>query len=85
MWMIISPQRTSYSEGTNEGILSLLPKNALQGYTIAIEDNGTNFPGIVGLSQFFTGTNHASIDIKSEFKKVTLMQGYDYPVAAIIK
>lgn len=72
----------SYSEGTNEGILSLLPKNALQGYTIAIEDNGTNFPGIVGLSQFFTGTNAASIDIKSEFKKdPTLMQGYDAPVA----
>lgn len=71
----------SYSEGTNEGILSLLPKNGLQGYTIAIEDNGTNFPGIVGLSQFFTGTNAASIDVKSGFKKdPTLMQGYSAPI-----
>lgn len=71
----------SYSEGTNEGILSLLPKNALQGYTIAIKDNGTNFPGIVGLSQFFTGTDAASIDIKSDFKKdPTLMQGYSAPI-----
>lgn len=71
----------NYSEGTNEGMLSLLPKNASLGYTIAIQDNGTNFPGIVGLSQFFTGTDASSIDVKTEFKKdPTLMQGYTAPI-----
>ena len=71
----------SYSDESNGGILSLIPKNSSLGYSIAIQDNGTNFPGIVGLSQFFTGTDAASIDVKTEFKKdPTLMQGYSAPI-----
>jgi len=72
----------SFSDTTNEGIFSLSPKNSLLGYTIAIEDKGTNLPGILGMSQFFSGTDASNIEVKSDYKKdPTLMQGYSAPIA----
>ncbi len=72
----------SYSDTNNEGFFSLSPKNALLGYKIGIEDKGTNLPGVIGISQFFSGTNASNIDVKTEFKKdPSLMQGYSAPIA----
>lgn len=66
----------------SNGTFSLSPKNNLDGYTIAIVDHGTNFPGVTGISQFFSGTNASNIEIKSEFKKdPSSIQGYNAPIA----
>ena len=63
------------------GALSLTPTSLNNGYTIALKDNGTNFPGTIGISQFFTGTDGSNIDVKTEYKKdPLLMQAYSAPV-----
>jgi flagellar hook-associated protein 1 FlgK len=72
----------SYSDINKDGIFSLSPTNALQGYKIAIEDHGTNVPGALGVSQFFSGTDASNIDVKTEFKNdPSLMQGYSAPIS----
>ena len=66
----------------DNGTFSLEPTSLNNEYTIAIKDNGTNFPGVIGLNQFFTGTNGSNIDVKTEYKKDPLsMQGYAAPVS----
>ncbi len=63
------------------GVFSLNPKDTLSGYSIAIEDKGTNLPGTLGLSQFFVGSDAASIDVNNDYKKdPSSMQGYSAPV-----
>ena len=63
------------------GVLSLDAKSALGGYTIAIEDHGTHFAGVLGLSQFFIGSNAQNIDINNNYKKdPSAIQGYEAPV-----
>lgn len=64
------------------GTFALSAKDGLSGYKIAIEDHGTNFPGAVGISQFFSGTDASNIDVKSDFKKdPSSMQGYSAPIS----
>lgn len=65
-----------------DGTFALNAKDGLSGYKIAIEDQGTNFPGVVGISQFFSGTDASNIDVTSAFKKdPSSMQGYSAPVS----
>jgi len=65
----------------DNGAFSLSPTSLNNGYTIAIQDNGTNFPGAIGVNQFFTGTNGSNIDVKTEYKKNPLLiQAYGAPV-----
>ncbi|WP_041957416.1 flagellar hook-associated protein FlgK [Sulfurospirillum arsenophilum] len=65
----------------DNGTFSLSPTSLNNGYTIALQDNGTNFPGAIGVSQFFTGTDGSNIDVKTEYKKnPLLMQAYAAPV-----
>ncbi len=67
---------------SDNGAFSLSPKNALNGYKIALVDNGTNFPGITGISLFLSGTDAANIEVNSAFKKdPSLVQGYSAPVS----
>ena len=41
----------------------------------------TNFPGTIGINQFFTGTDGSNIDVKAEYKKDPLaMQAYGAPI-----
>jgi flagellar hook-associated protein 1 FlgK len=49
------------------GILTLQedPDYAGLGYTVAIEDNGTNFSGTTGLSKFFDGVDGTDIRLKT--------------------
>ena len=66
----------------DNGIFSLSSKNGLDGYKIAIEDNGTNFPGAIGVSQFFTGSDASNIEINSDYTSdASLVQGYDAPIS----
>ncbi|MCX6062542.1 MAG: flagellar hook-associated protein FlgK [Campylobacterales bacterium] len=47
--------------GLNSGFAS-------QGYTFSIEDNGTNFAGVTGLSRFFDGNSAKNITLNSDIK-----------------
>jgi len=65
----------------DNGAFSLSPISNNSGYTIALQDNGSNFPGAIGVSQFFTGTDGSNIDVNSEYKKNPLsMQAYGAPI-----
>ncbi len=59
----------SFDNVTNRGSLSFNSKDSLSGYTIAIEDNGTNFAGAIGLSPFLQGDNASKIDVVLKYKK----------------
>jgi len=66
---------------TDNGAFSLSPTTNNSGYTIAIQDKGTNFPGAVGIGQFFTGTDASNIDVKTEYKKdSSLVKGSGAPI-----
>ncbi|WP_333803986.1 flagellar hook-associated protein FlgK [Sulfurospirillum sp.] len=65
----------------DNGAFSLSPISNNSGYTIALQDNGSNFPGAIGVSQFFTGTDGSNIDVNAEYKKNPLaMQAYGAPI-----
>ncbi|MBL0687678.1 MAG: flagellar hook-associated protein FlgK [Sulfurospirillum sp.] len=58
-----------YFEATySDGVLSFNTKDSLSGYTIAVEDNGTNFAGATGLSPFLKGNSASNIDVVSKYK-----------------
>ncbi len=70
-------------DGDAKGIFSITPKAeyADRNYRISIEDNGTNFPGAIGINQFFAGDSASNISVKSEFvKDPSLIQGYKAPI-----
>ncbi|MBD3809713.1 MAG: flagellar hook-associated protein FlgK [Sulfuricurvum sp.] len=51
-----------------------------QGYTFAIEDNGTNFAGATGVNRFFDGEDAKTIDLNSDLKNdPTLIRGFKSP------
>lgn len=65
----------------DDGTFSLQPKNSLDGYKIALEDHGSNFPGVIGISQFFSGTDASNIEVRREYKEdPSLLQGYSAPI-----
>lgn len=65
----------------DNGTFALSPTNKNAGYTVAIEDHGTNFPGAIGVSQFFTGTDASNIQVATKYQKdPSLMQGYSAPI-----
>lgn len=49
------------------GQLSFNQINNNSGYTIAVEDDGTNFPGIIGLNAFLEGDSAANIDVVTKY------------------
>ena len=51
----------------NKLFISAKPAGKAEGYTIAIEDHGTNFAGALGLHKFFDGTDANTIALKAEF------------------
>ncbi len=65
----------------DNGTFSLSPTTNNSGYTIAIEDHGTNFPGVIGVNQFLTGTDASNIDVATKYKKdPSSMNGYSAPI-----
>ncbi len=66
---------------SDDGAFSLNSKKSSNGYKIAIEDHGTNFPGAVGISQFLSGTDASNIAVKNDYKEdPSFMQGYSAPI-----
>jgi len=58
-----------------------VPSHASENYKISFEDNGTNFPGAIGIGQFFTGNDASNIAVKDKFKNdPSQMQGYKAPI-----
>lgn len=50
---------------------------AAQGYTFAIEDNGTNFAGVTGVSRFFDGDSAKNITLNREIQDdATAIRGF---------
>ncbi len=72
----------SFEDITSSGILTFDSKDSLSGYTIAVEDHGTNFAGAIGLSSFLEGDNASNMDVVLKYKKdPTKMNAYSAPVA----
>jgi len=66
----------------DNGTFSLSATSSSSGYTIAIEDHGTNFSGAIGVSQFLSGTDASNIDVATEYKKdPSSMEGFGAPVS----
>ncbi|WP_297194014.1 flagellar hook-associated protein FlgK [uncultured Campylobacter sp.] len=64
----------SYDGRTNQGQFQINLVNP--GFKIAIEDNGTNFPGAFNIGGLFTGTNANNIAVKGEYiKDPSLLRG----------
>ncbi len=56
------------SYGAN-GVFSISqnPNNSSDNYKISFEDTDTNFPGAIGIQEFFTGENAKNISVKEEY------------------
>jgi len=66
----------------DDGTFSLSPTTSNSGYSIAIEDHGTNFSGAIGVSQFLSGTDASTIDVATEYQKdPSSMEGFAAPIS----
>ncbi|WP_310439703.1 flagellar hook-associated protein FlgK [Sulfuricurvum sp.] len=56
---------------TNQKVFQVDLKASLlaQGYTFAIEDNGTNFAGVTGINRFYDGSDAKNISLNSALKE----------------
>ncbi|PPB53913.1 flagellar hook-associated protein FlgK [Campylobacter hyointestinalis] len=71
----------SYDEKSKTGSFSFTPKYSSGEYKIAIEDNGTNFAGVFGLSKFFDGNDASSIKVETSLAKdSSKIQGNKAPI-----
>jgi len=71
----------NYDPESKQGSLSFSPTDAQAGYTIAIEDKGSNLPGVVGMSRFFDGDSAANIKVDSALiNDPSKLQGFSAPV-----
>jgi len=62
---MISP---TFSTQGNIFSISMKGQYASAGYTFAIEDNGTNFAGVTGVSRFFDGNNAKNITLNASLQ-----------------
>ncbi len=71
------------SYGKN-GVFAINPNSdkANENYTISFEDHGTNFPGAIGIKQFFTGDNASNLAVNGDIlRNPDTMQGYQAPIS----
>lgn len=74
---LLSATFTTPSNILQIGVTSLF---AAQGYTVAIEDHGTNFAGVTGINRFLDGYDAKSIALKSEYQAdPTLINAFKSP------
>lgn len=70
-----------YDDTDRVGTLEFIP-NGKEGYTIAIKDNGTNIPGVMGMSRFFSGNSAQNIDVESTLKSEPgKLQAFGAPIS----
>ena len=68
-----------FTASFGEKILSVKPK--VEGYTIAIADNGTNFAGALGFHRFLQGENASDIGLESNLAgNPSKIQSYKSPI-----
>jgi len=73
---------TSFTSPQNILQIDLKGGFASQGYTFAIEDNGTNFAGVTGVNRFYDGYDAKSIDLNRDLKEdATKIRGFKSPSA----
>jgi flagellar hook-associated protein 1 FlgK len=71
----------NYDTIHGSGSLSFDSKDALSGYTISVEDNGTNFAGAIGLSPFLEGDSALNMDVITKYKEdPAKMNAYSAPI-----
>lgn len=71
----------NYDITKDSGVLAFDAKNSLSGYTIAVEDHGTNFAGVIGLSPFLEGNSASNVDVVLKYKEdPAKMNGYGAPI-----
>ena len=71
----------NYDTTVGTGKLTFEPKDELAGYTIAIEDNGTNFAGVIGLSPFLVGDSATNMDVASKYREdPSRLNAYSAPI-----
>ncbi len=58
----------SFATTSNIFSIGLKGQYANEGYSFAIEDKGTNFAGVTGVSRFFDGANGADIELSASFQ-----------------
>lgn len=59
----------------------IMPKNPSEGFTVSIQDNGSNFGGALGLNRFLDGDSGKNISLSQEFlDDPTLIRAYREPV-----
>ncbi len=76
---ILNPVFTTPS---NTLSVNLSTTYAAQGYTFAIQDNGTNFAGVTGVNRFFDGQDAKTISLNSALKNdSTQIRGFKTPVS----
>ncbi|MFA5215897.1 flagellar hook-associated protein FlgK [Sulfuricurvum sp.] len=76
---ILNPAFTTPS---NTFSLNLSATYAAQGYKFAIQDNGTNFAGVTGVSRFFDGQDAKTISLNAALKNdSTQINGFKVPVS----
>ncbi len=62
-------------------VSSISIKPRVEGYTIAIQDNGTNFAGALGMHEFFQGNSASDIGLESQYKSdPSKIQAYQSPI-----
>ena len=73
----------SFNDVTNEGQLNFQPNSeySLDGYTIAVEDHGTNFAGVIGLSQFLEGDSASDMNVALKYREdPDKLNGFSAPI-----
>lgn len=59
-----------YNSKDKNGVLTFERTNSnIQGYSIAVVDHGTNFPGVMGLNKYFSGDSAENIQVTNELQK----------------
>lgn len=72
----------TYDDDTGIGTLQFIPKTTQGKFKIAIEDKGTNIPGVIALSTVFQGLDAKHIKVNPELANdPSKLQGFSAPAA----
>ncbi|MCR4941278.1 MAG: flagellar hook-associated protein FlgK [Campylobacter sp.] len=71
-----------YDQENQVGTFAIIPNQQRGLYSFAIEDNGTNFAGVVGINKFFDGNDASSMSVTSDLLRDPLkLHAYSKPVS----
>ncbi|KEA46507.1 flagellar hook protein FlgK [Campylobacter mucosalis] len=71
-----------YDKTSNMGTFSVTPKQTQGIYSFSIIDNGTNFPGVIGINKVFSGEKASNIKVNDQLvADPTKLRAYSKPVS----